>query len=115
MAGLTVTVHGRNKTRTQWGDKNVVLAKVVADNLYPEGGYAFDPASVGIEGGTPIAVFVTVRGGLCPAGVPDPVGTYDKVNKKIRFTGKGSATAFIELCACDLTSVIADVLIVEAD
>lgn len=111
----TVTVHGRNRTRFQIGDKNAVLVKLVADSAYPEGGYSFDPKSVGIEGGTPIAVFVTVRGGLCPAGVPDPVGTYDKVNKKVKFMGKGSSKDYIELCACDLTSVIADILIVEAD
>lgn len=110
-----VTVHGRNRTRFQIGDKNAVLVKFVADNLYPEGGYTFDPATVGIEGGTPIFVSVSVRAGTCPAGTPPIVGSYDKVNKKVLFSGKGSAVAYTELCACDLTSVIADILIVEAD
>lgn len=109
------TVHGRNKTRFQVGDKNAVLVKMVADNAYPEGGYPFDPASVGIEGGAPIYVNVAVRGGTCPAGVPPIVGSYDKVNKKVLLAGKGTALAYTELCACDLTSVIADILIVEAD
>jgi hypothetical protein len=110
---LTTAVKGRNATRFQIGDKNAVLVKVTADNAYPEGGYAFDPATFGIEGGQPLQVIVSVRGGLC--GNFDPVGSYDKVNKKLRFSGKGSSLAYTELCACDLTSLIADVLIVEAD
>lgn len=111
---ITTAVHGRNKTRFTVGDKFAVLVKVTADTAYPEGGYAFNPASFGISG-TPAFVSVSVRAGTCPAGTPPIVGSYDKVNKKLLFSGKGTSVAYTELCACNLASVIADVLIVEAD
>lgn len=110
---LTNKVTSPNAAGFVIGNQRAVLVEVTADDAYPEGGYDFDPASFGITG-KPVAVFASARAGLCPGNFT-PVVAYDRENKKLLVYGTGTSVAYTEMCACDLTSLVVDVLIVEGN
>lgn len=88
------------------GRRRAAFYTVTFDNDYLEGGEAFDPAALGFQG-VVHQVHVSTR--------PNALGaqaSYDRTNKTLVLYGKVDSANYGEVCHCDASTVVADVLVI---
>lgn len=112
---LTVANANPNAGNEVVGYRRLHFVTVTFDNSYTTGGLAFDPAQFGVIGKPGMTLALprifgadTTKHLIC---------RYDRVNKKLQAFQQSAATgALTEVPnACDLSTLVVDVLIVEGD
>lgn len=108
----TPTTDGRS--HDVWGARHVTITQVTFDSDYDEGGESFDPRAGLAHPGVVVQVVPSAR-----AHARGVTVQYNHATKKLVAFGNGGTSAsnvtaksYGELCHCDLSALVVDVIVV---